>query len=247
MQAIPNSHPKQKRAGFTLIELMVVIMIISILSGIVIAAMNGSDDSRSMDSGVTRLDSLFSLARSAAISRKQTTRVLINFDSTQPDRMLRYATIVYLDDDGQWKVYTEGEFLPEGIYFSPALSTKTGVSAPIYTWTLAINPSSLDVTQPSDPTLAAQGQYTLTTEGDMLSHGAAPNKWFAFEFAPNGTFKNPGARVVLVKGILMTTSPPKILIPNDGIDPVMEAKGFVVFRSGKALYFQTGEQIKEGN
>jgi prepilin-type N-terminal cleavage/methylation domain-containing protein len=243
MQAIPNTHPKQPRAGFSLIELMVVIMIISILSGIVIAAMNGSDDSRSLDSGVSRLDSLFSLARSAAITRKQTTRVLLNFDSTQPDRMLRYATIVYLDDDGQWQVYSEGEFLPDGVYFSPALSTNTD---PLYVWTLAINSTTLNITQPASPNLTPVNAYKLSTNTDNLSHAAAANKWYAFEFAPNGTFSNPGARVVLVNGILQSAT--QLSIPVEAGTEVTDiAKGFVVFRSGKVLYFQSGEQIKEGN
>jgi prepilin-type N-terminal cleavage/methylation domain-containing protein len=246
MQAIPNTHPKQPRAGFSLIELMVVIMIISILSGIVIAAMNGSDDSRSLDSGVSRLDSLFSLARSAAITRKQTTRVLISLDGT--DRSLRYATIVYKDDDGNWKIYSEGEYLPDGIYFSPALSTKTssggGPAVQLYRWDMTINPTTLAITQPPNDDPTAIGPFSLTGNSETIS-GASANRWLVFEFNPNGTFKQPGARVVLLPGILAAGT---LTVPlEQGVEAADIAKGFVVFRSGKVLYFQSGEQIKEGN
>jgi prepilin-type N-terminal cleavage/methylation domain-containing protein len=246
MQAIPNTHPKQPRAGFSLIELMVVIMIILILSGIVIAAMNGSDDSRSLDSGVSRLDSLFSLARSAAITRKQTTRVLISLDGT--DRSLRYATIVYKDDDGNWKIYSEGEYLPDGIYFSPALSTKTssggGPAVQLYRWDMTINPTTLAITQPPNDDPTAIGPFSLTGNSETIS-GASANRWLVFEFNPNGTFKQPGARVVLLPGILAAGT---LTVPlEQGVEAADIAKGFVVFRSGKVLYFQSGEQIKEGN
>ncbi|MDF3129929.1 prepilin-type N-terminal cleavage/methylation domain-containing protein [Kiritimatiellaeota bacterium B1221] len=249
MQAFIKSHSHKRKSGFTLVELMVVIMIISILSGVVLSAMNSSDDSRALDAGVTRLDSLFSLAHSAAITRKQTVRVLINFDNStidkpnEPQKMLRYATIVYLDDDGKWKAYTEGEFLPDGVYFTPALSTKSG-GENLQLWTASINDSDLKVTDTD--TYSEGSAYNLSGNEDGVNHSPGPNKWYYFEFAPNGTFRNPGVRVVLTNAIVLPDA--HLLINVDGdAEPADMAKGFVVFRSGKVLHFQSGEQIKEGN
>ncbi len=249
MKVFTTSHFRNKKSGFTLVELMVVIMIISILSGVVLSAMNSSDESRALDAGVTRMDSLFSLARSAAITRKQTVRVLINFDNSniaypnKPQRMLRYATIVYLDDDDEWKAYTEGEFLPDGIYFTPALSTKSG-GEHLYTWTANINESTLKVT---DTDVYDDGSpYKLSGNEDAVAHSPGPNKWYYFEFAPNGTFRNPGVGVVLASAIVQPNAHLMLNVDGDA-EPSDMAKGFVVFRSGKVLHFQSGEQIKEGN
>jgi hypothetical protein len=52
--------------------------------------------------------------------------------------------------------------------------------------------------------------------------------------------------VVLVPGILESQTSLRIPLEN-GATPPDVAKGFVVFRSGKILYFQSGEQIEGGN
>lgn len=229
-------------------------MIIAIMSGIVLTAMNKSDDTMTLNAGVTRLDSIFSLARSAAITRQQKTRVLISLDGSsfdkpnEPQLLLRYATIVYLDDDGQWKTYAEGEYLPDGVYFTPALSTKSGQDPALYTWKATMNKNTLAISD-AYPELFKVAPYSLNGKTDTIAHSSDPNKWYAFEFNPNGTFHNPGARVVVTSGILNKGSSNNVeLVINveDDAFPEDSAKGFVVFRSGKVLHFQSADQIKEG-
>ncbi|WFB37360.1 prepilin-type N-terminal cleavage/methylation domain-containing protein [Kiritimatiellota bacterium B12222] len=249
------------RAGFTLIELMVVIMIIVILSGIVITSMNGFNQDSGVNAGITRLDSLFSLARSAAITLKTKTRVLINFESQDHDSFheyhpaLRMVTIVYLADDGKWKVYTNPEYLDDGVFFSPALSTSTANSTPpLYHWDVDIDIDTLKVEDPPyKDVFKWTSAYTLTDgkvdEVGKLNSGPGPNRWLSFEFNSNGTFESPGTRVVVTNGILGWEGG-QIAINLDleeGESAEDNAKGFVVFRSGKLLHFQSAEQIKEGN
>jgi hypothetical protein len=234
---------------------MVVIMIIGIISGVVLTAMGSGDQSRKVDAGVTRMDSVFSLARSAAITRQQTTRVLIHFNPADQDKFLRYATIVYDNnsdpDAADWKLYSEGIFLPGGVYFSPALSTIStatdSASPPLQTWTgFVINPTSLSIETPTyTAPLQPVTNYGLASgNSDPLTHGPAANKWYVYEFNPNGTFSNPLARVVLVGG-LPIFSPPSILIPlENDVEPYELAKGFVLFKSGKLLHMQNSDQIR---
>jgi len=229
-------------------------MIIAILSGVMITAMNGSGDSRAVDAGVSRLDGLFSLARSAAITRQTRMRVLISLDDSnlslanqdKPQRFLRYATIVYEDENGDWQVYTEGEYLPDGTYFSPALSTTGGSpQVSLNVWPLEIDESTLDITQPSDDAFTSVGPFSLTGNTEAVTIAGA-DLWVAFEFSPNGTFTTPGARVVVIPGILDPSANIRIATEG-GLDPTDIAKGFVVFRSGKSAFFKSGAQIKEGN
>lgn len=248
----PISRPSSTRVGFTLVELMVVIMIIGIISGVVLTAMGSGDQSRKVDAGITRLDSLFSLARSAAITRQQTTRVIIHFDPSDEERFLRYATIVYpdggdLDGDGnpKWKLSSEGVFLPGGVFFSPSLSSTP--TNPLYTWGLPMDPATLAIGTPAGQNPVDAGSRTLSGDKDPLNLDAGPglNTWISYEFRPNGTFRNPLSRVVLVSAIPLGN---ELLISTEGdADPIESAKGFVIFRSGKVLHFQSGEQILEGN
>lgn len=247
--------------GFTLIELMVVIMIIALLSGLILSAVGGNSDSQNINAGITRLRSMMSLAQSAAISRKQTMRVLINFDSTDPDKLLRFATIVYRQDDGgtpndedddTWMPYTDGEYLPDGVFFSPALSSDSDDTAPLILWTvridLALDPDDMitPVVEPDDQT-----NYRLNgLNNDPLSHGPGANRWYIYEFAPNGTYSppigQPGTRCVVVDGVNPTGN--LLIIPNEEREDVFRrAQGFKIFRSGKPMFFQEPEQIADGN
>jgi prepilin-type N-terminal cleavage/methylation domain-containing protein len=260
-----NSRSGGTRAGFTLIELMVVIMIIGIVSGVVLTAMGTGNQARKVDVGIVRMHSLFSLARSAAISRQQTTRVIIHFDPGIEDRFLQYATIVYEEEEDSgdivWKLYTEGISLPGGVYFSPALSSTS--DNPLFVWELELDENLIIQNQPASRNMVNAGAATLSggRDRDPLNFSEDPgeNKWIAYEFNPNGTFGTPEStpltkppplsRAVLVSAIALSLpGDPELLFQKEGESDITDsAKGFVIFRSGRALHFQSGEQINEGN
>jgi hypothetical protein len=163
-------------------------------------------------------------------------------DPTDPRRnkFLRYVVLLYLDNTvtpNVWKVYSDGEFLPTGVFFSPALSSTASV--PLSTWTADINPTTMAVNSTTgNPSV--QSHYSFTASGDALSHGGAVNRWYVYEYSANGTLAKPGSRFVVAKGIL-SASPPAIRVPRPEL-----MGGFTVFRAGRTLHFQDPRQITGG-
>jgi len=251
----PFSPLKRRRKGFTLIELLVVIMIIGIVSGIVLTAVGAGDQSRAVDAGITRMDSLFSLARSAAISMQTHTRVIINADPANEDRFLRFATIMYRDrEDGNWKLYSDGISLPGGVFFSPAMSSTS--ERPLFVWGVNLDQNLMLQGSPS-PEMTPAGNSTISGENRDPLNPVGVNTWISYEFNPNGTFgipesgqkPRPLSRVVLVNALLtgMPGNPSLLFRIEEGSDAYDAARGFAVFRSGKQLHFQSADQLREGN
>lgn len=217
---------------------MVVILIISIMSALVLTGISGGGGSEDLDAGVSRWTNVFTLAQSAAITRKTPVRVAICYDPAQEEHFLQYANLFYFDEDDTdtpWKPMSEGEFLPTGIYFSPALSTPTGIAS-LQTWNMTFNFNTLEVE--SFVTWNALRRSSLNADGNDILNRQNTDKWIIYEFAPNGTAVRPGSRMVLTEGFLPNPSGP-LVIPN-----IQVADGFVLFRAGRPFHFQDPRQIE---
>lgn len=126
-------HKSQK--AFTLVELLVVISIILIASSIIFIGGTGGDGAK-LSSAQRIVSGIAQGARGQAILKNAETRLIIYAGADQnadgdPEKWQRFFGIVYQDpdNDNQWIAATQGTFLPEGIYFNPALSnTKSGTS-----------------------------------------------------------------------------------------------------------------------
>ena len=89
-------------AGFTLIEILVVLFIVSIMSGIVVANLPRMTRTGDLDTEARRLDALLSMARQDAILEASEYGFM-------PDRN-EYQFYVYDDMAQQWKLLTESPF-----------------------------------------------------------------------------------------------------------------------------------------
>jgi prepilin-type N-terminal cleavage/methylation domain-containing protein len=225
------------KSGFTLTELLVVILIIALMSSLVLTAVSGGG-SEDLDAGVSRFTNVFTLAQSAAITRKTPVRVAICYDPGEEDYFLKYANIFYFDEEAggeTWKPLSEGESLPAGIFFSPGLSTPAGVPS-LKLWTLNFNFNSLSVI--SAASFLTSARSTLNGDENDGLNRAGSDQWVVYEFAPNGTATSPGTRMVLTEGLLPNPSGP-LVIPNPE-----KADGFVLFRAGRPYHFQDPRQIE---
>ncbi len=210
-----------------MVELLVVMALIAILSGFVLTSISGRDEAQSLDAAVTKATSFFDLARSAAISRHTSTRVLFHYNPAEPERYLRYGIVVFEDPDAgaateRWKVLAEGEFLPLGVYLSPQhIASSNAASPQSVTWTLHWD-TLLGQSAMSAPSAASPG----------------PQSWIVFEFLANGNAARPMSRAVFANGIVNGSD---LNVPNPN-----NVAGFAVFRSGQTLGFQDIRQIQEG-
>jgi prepilin-type N-terminal cleavage/methylation domain-containing protein len=124
----PKSCPKttQCRAGFTLVELLVVISIILIASAVLFTAGSGGKGA-ALSSSQRIVAGIVKGARAQAVLKNAEARIIIYNDlDADPDKYRRYFGIVYwgADSDGNsgWLAANRGTLLPEGIYFDPDVS-----------------------------------------------------------------------------------------------------------------------------
>lgn len=82
-------------SGFTLVELLTVMTIIAIISGIGFMSIQGGSMSASLGGAEAQAASLMQSARNLAILKNTTTRLLVSNDPTNAKGYLRTMTLVY--------------------------------------------------------------------------------------------------------------------------------------------------------
>ena len=224
-------HKKTAR-GFTLIELLVVMGLIALLAGIVAYSFRG-DSTVSLRSAQGSLASLFNTAKSAAVLKGADTRVIINFDVTQPDLYGRQIGIIYRDrtagaGPNDWVALNDGTLLPAGVFVVP----------------------------PSGPGATARTDDKTSTMGDQLNNAptfmninfprARPQvgvdntgTWLVYEFDSTGMSNNPGAQVVIASGLMLPGSQVNLEYPNE-----FALSGVVIRRIGTVTAFNDYDDIQ---
>lgn len=105
--------------GFTLIELLVVMAIMAVLVAGIGMGLRGGAHAARLRGGEATLRAYLHSARSQAILRRRTVRLLVRNDPVNRALHRRQLGIVSrsMEGDDHWIAIDEGVLLPEGIYF----------------------------------------------------------------------------------------------------------------------------------
>jgi prepilin-type N-terminal cleavage/methylation domain-containing protein len=165
-------------AGFTLLELLVVIGLIAILSAFAFHGLVGGGRETAMRSSQALLANLVLTARTKAAATGCKTRLLVNVDPAAPDRYLRLVVLQIGRQAGpnpvNWDT-CQRLSLPSGVYVVPA--SLAGLVAVPGDWKRV-----------SDPTAdLASDLFTAQPLSQSLEGDVAPQWWTGVAFTPVGT------------------------------------------------------------
>lgn len=158
MGCVPVS-PARRSAGFTLLELMVVLVLIGIIFSFAVLSLGGDDYAELMEQETHRMITLLGLASDEAVLRGDELAVLFAEDG--------YSFLI-LDEDQQWRATSDDGLLksyalPEGI----DLRLEVEGEPPILTAT-SIDDIELQQTDPDeDQEEELQPQVFILSSGEM--------------------------------------------------------------------------------
>ncbi|WP_035603236.1 prepilin-type N-terminal cleavage/methylation domain-containing protein [Haloferula sp. BvORR071] len=209
---------KSHLTGFSLVELLVVILIISLLLTLGAGVMKSIGSGNSLGSAVATSEALFDEARAIAVGKGTRARVLVDVNDPQNEETyLRRLVLCYeeLDEQGQpmkekWVLSSRGQNLPEKTYFSKEFSKKNHET----------------------------GEGDMEEKSYTFGKDIYDGKYIAYEFNSEGICTSPGTSFVIGSGVRPLGQAPR---------PAAEGKrdfgGFVVWRNGRTSLFRDPEQI----
>ncbi|EDY21712.1 hypothetical protein CfE428DRAFT_0957 [Chthoniobacter flavus Ellin428] len=192
MKQLCSPHRRGFAAGFSLVELLVVIMIIGILLGLVVPAVNGIGRSSGLTTGGNTVVDLVNYAREEAMTKNtMTALVVLGQQPTQTvqdvDNSYRALTVLEFDPVTGWSQIREWEILPTGI----VIDCNDPVNCSFLTHSPQPFPFLSRISGTVNPPVKYRGQQVLDGAG-----------YAARIFLSNGSLQNPEqpAQLRLVEG-----------------------------------------------
>ena len=214
----PKPPRAARKAGFSLIELLAVIAIVSVLMTVGAIGIGSILSGKGTTSGVASAESVFAEARSTAVSKQSRARVLVDVtDPKSRDNYLRRMLVAYedLDDNGtpiknQWVISGRAVVLPDQVFFSRDFSKKSQEGG-----------SELPSMTLSNVNRSFAGDYLY------------------YEFTGEGICTSPGASFVIGTGGREAGAPQ----PHITASTKKDFGGFIVWRNGRTSLFRNPDQM----
>jgi prepilin-type N-terminal cleavage/methylation domain-containing protein len=183
------------RRGFTALEVMTTLAIIAILSTIAFMSLDLRGEQQALKSSRSTVLGLVRMARNKAILEGADARLIINYDSSDSERYLRYLGVVVKSstDSSYWRTVHRGIELPEGIYIVPQDIAGDGDGVLFENWLAGVDESDrmseYRTTNNDSKDGATFGvEYPSAQEKEVDATGAS--KWIFYEFTPGGSQSN---------------------------------------------------------
>lgn len=212
----PSFETSITAGGFSLVELLAVIVIMVLLMTMGSMGIRSLTSGKGTSTGLANTESLFAEARSTAIGKGVTTRVLIDArDVSETGTYLRKIVIATKepreanDETDTWAITSRGYTLPDGVFFSKVLSRKSTTS--------------------SDPLEADDLQFVKESDN---------GKYISYEFNNQGFAAVPGMTFVIGAGVRPAGQEPKI-----GGSAKRDFAGFTIWSNGETSIFRNPSQI----
>lgn len=219
----PANRPTSCRSGFSLIELLTVIAIISVLMTVAAVGIGGLISGKGVTTAVSTTEAVFAEARTLAMGKLTNAAVLVSIqDPNNMETYLRRLVVAYKEIDPvtnkqseEWTLSSRGVTLPEKVYYSQALSKR-------------------------DHKTGAGGMDSVTLAGTNVKRDYQ-GQYLKYEFNAEGICTTPGASFVIGTGTRTaggTETKPHVISSAK-----RDFGGFVIWRNGSTSVFRTPLQI----
>jgi len=244
-QSKPTPFPamrggRARRAGFTLVELLAVVLVISILMTVGVMGVRNLSAGKSTTAAIASIEGLFDEARLLAIGKGTDARVLVDVDDPKKgENYLRRVIIAYrhVDNNGEvsknWVLANRGYQIPQSVYFSRLLSSRN------HAGTSGASGAPLEEEE--------MRFYVVDNDNEAKAVSGTKTDWNGkyvyYEFNSEGICQSPGASFIVGSGMRRPGADDPMITGGAERD----FTGLVVWQNGRTSLFRSPSQMEAGS